>query len=71
MNTIKLNTIGTPKMSGGNEVSGNTINNQEKSVDIIENGTTEVTYDVGFTGLSKVVINTNIKSGGDTPSRPS
>lgn len=65
MNTIKLNTIGTPKMSGGNSGGGGTtINNQDKVVDITENGTTEVVADAGFTGLSKVVVNTNVASSG-------
>ena len=49
------------KGSGG---GGVTINNQEKSVDITENGTTEVVADAGFTGLSKVVVNTNVASSG-------
>ena len=70
MNTIKLNTIGI--LSGGGNAGGGgggvTINNQEKSVDITENGTTEVVADAGFTGLSKVVVNTNVaSSGGNTP----
>jgi surface protein len=73
MNKIMLNTIGTPKASGGNSGGGGTINNQDKVVDIVENGTTEVTADAGFTGLSKVVVNTNVQTGGGgtTPSRPS
>ena len=57
MNTIKLNTIGTPCKSGG---GGTPINNQENSVDITENGTTEIVADEGFTGLSKVGINVAI-----------
>ena len=43
---------------------GATINNQEKSLEITENGTTEVKPDAGFTGLSKVIVNTNVQSGG-------
>lgn len=38
------------------------IPNEEKTVDITENGTTEVVADNGF--LSKVVVNTNVASGG-------
>lgn len=66
MNTVTLNTIGIPcKVRGGNGGGGGvTINNQEKSVDITENGTTEVVADAGFTGLSKVVVNTNVPTGG-------
>lgn len=33
-----------------------TVNNQDKTVDVSENGTIEVTPDEGFTGLGKVVI---------------
>lgn len=68
MNTVMLNTAhldGAPiikKGSGGG--GGVTINNQSKSVDIVENGTTEVVADAGFTGLSKVVVNTNVASSG-------
>ena len=50
------------KGSGGG--GGVTINNQSKSVDIVENGTTEVTADTGYTGLGKVTINTNVASSG-------
>ena len=76
MNTVLLNTVsldgGKFIIKGNGGGGGVTINNQEKSVDITENGTTEVVADAGFTGLSKVVVNTNVaSSGGDTPSRPS
>ena len=48
------------------------INNQDKVVDITENGTTEVVADGGFTGLGKVTINTEVSGGesgggGSTP----
>ena len=39
---------------------------QEKSVDIIDNGTTEVVPDSDYYGLSKVNINTNVPTGIDT-----
>lgn len=39
---------------------GVAIINQEKSIEITKKGVTEITYDDGFTGLSKVVVNTNI-----------
>lgn len=67
MNTIKLNTIGI--LSGGGNAGGGgggvTINNQEKSVDITENGTTEVVADAGFTGLGKVSVNVNVPTSGE------
>lgn len=57
MNIVRLNTVSLDgiikKGSGGG--GGVTINNQEKSLEITENGVTEVTADAGFTGLSKVV----------------
>lgn len=43
------------------------INNQDKSVDITENGSIELFADGGYTGLGKVIVNTNVASG-DTPS---
>ena len=43
---------------------GATINNQDKVVDITENGTTEVVADGGFTGLGKVTINAEVSGGG-------
>ena len=46
------------KKGGG---GGATINNQDKVVDITENGTTEVVADGGFTGLGKVTINTEVE----------
>lgn len=52
------------ELLGGNTGGGVTVNNQEKSIEIVENGTTEVVADTGFTGLSKVVVNTNVASSG-------
>lgn len=46
------------------EGGGVRINNQDKVVDITENGTTEVVADSGFTGLGKVTINTEVSGGG-------
>ena len=66
MNIVRLNTVSLDgiikKGSGGG--GGVPINNQEKSLEITENGVTEVTADAAFTGLSKVVVNTNVQSGG-------
>ena len=42
------------------------INNQDKSVDVTENGTIEVMADSGYTGLGKVTINTEVSSGDST-----
>lgn len=64
MNTIMLNTIALDGNVIIKKGGGITINNQEKSVDITENGTTEVVADSGFTGLGKVTINTNVASSG-------
>ena len=70
MNTTTLNMTtldgGVIIKKGG---GGATINNQDKVVDITENGTTEVVADSEFTGLGKVTINTEVsggESGGST-----
>lgn len=39
---------------------GGTVNNQDKTVEVIQNGQTSVTADSGFTGLGTVTINTNV-----------
>jgi hypothetical protein len=44
------------------------INNQDKSVDITENGSIELFADGDYTGLGKVTINTNVTSGGGSGS---
>ena len=65
MNIAKLNTVSLDdktfiiKRGEG----GETINNQDKVVDITENGTTEVVADGGYTGLGKVTINTEVSGG--------
>lgn len=38
-----------------------TVNNQDKTVEVSEDGTIEVTPDEGFTGLGKVVIKVRTK----------
>jgi hypothetical protein len=45
---------------------GSTVETQEKTVNVTENGTTEVLPDEGF-ALSKVTVNTNVASVGDAP----
>ena len=63
MNTTTLNMTtldgGVIIKKGGG--GGATINNQDKVVDITENGTTEVVADDGYTGLGKVTINTEVE----------
>ena len=63
MNTVNLDDGRIIKKGSGGG-GGVTINNQSKSVEITENGTTEVTADTGYTGLGKVTINTNVASSG-------
>lgn len=67
MNIAKLNTASlddkTFIIKRGTS-GGTTINNQDKVVDITENGTTEVVADGGYTGLGKVTINTEVSGGG-------
>ena len=60
MNTIKLNTIGDSPVV---VKKGSQVQSQEKTVEITENGTTEVVPDAGFS-LSKVTVNTNVESSG-------
>lgn len=67
MNIAKLNTASlddkTYIIKRGTS-GGTTINNQDKVVDITENGTTEVVADGGYTGLGKVTINTEVSGVG-------
>lgn len=44
-------------------VNEETINVQDKTIDITTNGTRTVTPDVGYQGLGEVTINTNVPSG--------
>lgn len=60
MNRIQLNTIGDSPVV---VKKGSQVQSQEKTVEITENGTTEVVPDAGF-ALSKVTVNTNVESGG-------
>lgn len=60
MNTIKLNTIGDSPII---IKKGSQVQSQEKTVEITENGTTEVVPDSGY-ALSKVTVNTNVESSG-------
>ena len=65
MNSVLLNTVnlddGKVIIKGGGGGGGATINNQEKSVSIAENGDVSVTYDAGFTGLSKVNVSVDVQ----------
>lgn len=69
MNIAKLNTVSlddkTFIIKRGTS-GGATINNQDKVVDITENGTTEIVADGGYTGLGKVIINTEVSGGGES-----
>ena len=60
MNTIKLNTIGYSPVV---VKKGSQVQSQEKTVEITENGTTEVVPDAGY-ALQKVTVNTNVESSG-------
>lgn len=62
MNTIKLNTIGDSPVV---VKKGSQVQSQEKTVEITENGTTEVVPDSGY-ALSKVTVNTNVESSGES-----
>lgn len=60
MNIVRLNTVSIDGIIKKGSGGGVAINNQEKSLEITENGVTEVTADAGFTGLSKVKVTTAI-----------
>jgi hypothetical protein len=66
MNIAKLNTaydgglILDTGSGGGNSGGGVVIKNQNKSVEITENGRTSVVHDDGFTGLGNVDVNVNV-----------
>ena len=60
MNTIRLNTIGDSPVV---VKKGSQVQSQEKTVEITENGTTEVVPDSGY-ALSKVTVNANVESSG-------
>ena len=68
MNKTFMNTVSLAKdpfiRKGEGGGGGTAINNQEKSLEITENGVTEVTADAGFTGLSKGIVNTKVASTG-------
>lgn len=49
----------------GEDSGGGTMNLQEKSITISENGTTNIEPDIGYDGLSSVNITTDIPSGAD------
>ena len=49
-----------------NVPTGSTINNQTKTVNVNVNGTSAITYDVGYTGLERVNLNVNIPQTGHT-----
>ena len=71
MNTTTLNMTtldGGVIIKKGDGGGGATINNQDKVVDITENGTTEVVADGGYTGLGKFTINTEVSGGGESAS---
>lgn len=68
MNIAKLNTVSlddkTFIIKRGTSGGGTPINNQDKVVDITENGSVEVVPDAGYTGLAKVTANVNVSGGG-------
>lgn len=68
---MNVTTLNMASLDGGviikkGEGGGATINNQDKVVDVTENGTTEVVADGGYTGLGKVTINTEVSGGGSS-----
>lgn len=67
MNIAKLNTMSlddkTFIIKRGTSGGAN-IKNQNKVVDITENGTVDIVPDAGYTGLAKVEVNVNVASSG-------
>lgn len=66
MNTVSMNTV---LLDGGTIIKkgdggGTTINNQNKTVEIVENGSLSVVADSGYTGLGEVAINVNVPTSG-------
>lgn len=59
MNIIKLNTIGETTKKG---TSGGEGGLQIKSVDITENGSKAITPDAEYSGMSKVIVNTDVNT---------
>ena len=66
---LDINSNGTYSRPDGwsavtvNVPTGSTINNQNKTVNIVNNGVTTVTYDSGYTGLGTVGINVAVPTG--------
>ena len=60
MNITLLNTINLDDGSFIKKGGGIKLNNQEKTVDVRENGTITVVPDKDFTGLNKVSVNVNV-----------
>lgn len=66
---LDINSNGTYSRPDGwsavtvNVPTGSTINNQNKTVNIVNNGTTSVTFDSGYTGLGTVGINVAVPTG--------
>ena len=64
MNIVRMNTVADDNLIVRGEGSGGgggvTIKNQDKSLEIVENGSVSITPDVGYTGLGKVNVNVDV-----------